>query len=118
MINFQKLRLSFTAAFKGIKIALKEQQNLRIQVFMGILAILLAFIFELSLIEFILVILIIALIISLEMINSGLEKLIDFLHPAVNFEVGIIKDILAGAVLVSAIAAIIIGFLIFWPHIF
>ena len=54
----------------------------------------------------------------MEMMNSVFEKAVDVFEPAVNTKVKKIKDIMAGAALLAAIGSIVIGVLIFWPHIF
>ncbi|MCX6722618.1 MAG: diacylglycerol kinase [Candidatus Staskawiczbacteria bacterium] len=59
----------------------------------------------------------ILVVLSLELINSQIEKFLDIIQPEHHPRVKIIKDFSAGAVLISVIGSIIIGFLIFWPHI-
>lgn len=56
-----------------------------------------------------------ALVIGLEAVNSAVERLIDHLHPAEHTEVGLAKDMLAGAVLVAALSALALALLIFLP---
>lgn len=55
-------------------------------------------------------------VLSLELINSQVEKFLDILHPDHHPRVKIIKDFSAGAVLLSSLGSIIIGLLIFWPY--
>ena len=74
------------------------------------------FILELSFLEMIIVIFLITLILSLELINTQIEKILNFLQPNHDPKVKIIKDISAGAVLLACLGALIIGFLIFLPH--
>jgi diacylglycerol kinase (ATP) len=78
-------------------------------------AILLGFIFKISHTEWIGVC--IALVLSLELINTSIEKTIDLLHPDFNERAGEIKDMAAAAVLVAAIISVIIGLIIFIPKI-
>jgi len=54
---------------------------------------------------------------SAEIFNSAIEKLVDIVHPEQNKKAGLIKDMAAGAVLVLAFAAAVIGFIIFIPKI-
>ena len=62
-------------------------------------------------------ILTILVVLSLELINSQIEKFLDLIQPEHHPRVKIIKDFSAGAVLLSAIGSVVIGLLIFWPHI-
>jgi len=55
-------------------------------------------------------------ILTLELINSALERFLDFLQPGEDPRVRIIKDLLAAIVLVAALGAAAIGILIFWPY--
>ena len=58
------------------------------------------------------------LVISLEVLNTAIEKLVDVVSPGYAKEAGLVKDIAAGAVLVAAIAAVIAGGIIFIPKLF
>jgi diacylglycerol kinase len=105
-------RLGF--AVDGIRAAWRRERNFRIQlVFAGALVVLLlalrpgfywAAIF----------LLVAALVLSAEMINSALEALIDHLHPDIHPEIRIIKDMAAGAVLVFSLTALLIAALFIW----
>jgi len=112
---FKKLRDSFRAAFQGLRSALREQ-TFRILCFCALPVIIFMFILELSFLEMIIVIFLITLILSLELINTQIEKILNFLQPNHDPKVKIIKDISAGAVLLACLGALIIGFLIFLPH--
>ena len=57
-------------------------------------------------------------VLTLEMVNVVIERLLDFLHPAHHEEVRVIKDLMAAIVLIASFGAAIIGLMIFWPHIF
>lgn len=61
------------------------------------------------------ILLVSALVISLEVVNSAMERLIDHLHPGEHPEVGLAKDMLAGAVLVAALCAVFVAALVFLP---
>ncbi len=112
-----KRALSFKYAFKGIFTAIKTQANLRIHLFAAILVTAMGFYFQISRAEWILVILAIGVVISAELFNSAIEFLTDLVSPGQNETAGKVKDIAAGAVLISAISAAIIGLIIFLPKI-
>lgn len=116
MISFRRLNKSLRYAVKGLLKILKEEQNLRIQVFLGILAIAFAAIFRINRMEWIALTLVIGLVLVMETVNSAVERISDVLKPRINDYVMEIKDILAGAVMLSAIVAIVVGLIIFLPY--
>ncbi len=111
-----KLSESLRIALSGLATAFKEERNFRIQVLIAAFVGMLAVFFGLSRIETCILLLTIMVVLSLELINSQVEKFLDILHPDHHPRVKIIKDFSAGAVLLSAIGSVVIGFLIFWPH--
>lgn len=116
MINPNKMHKSFGHAFKGLKEIFHEEQNFRIHIYVSIVVILLMIIFETSLTESAILFLIIALVLSLEIINTTFEKIIDVLKPRFQDLVAIIKDLMAAAVLIASLGAVLIGLLIFYPY--
>ena len=76
------------------------------------------FIFKISVMEWIACLLLFALVISLELINTAIETTVDIAMPEINEKAKYAKDIAAGAVLFSAIIAVIVGLIIFLPKIF
>jgi len=115
-LNFKKLRLSFKFAFSGLKKILKEEQPFRIMVFIAILVIVAMFYFQIPLTQKILLFIIIILVLTLELINSIIEKILDFVSLQNNDRVKRIKDVLAAMVLIASLGAAIIGILIFLPY--
>ena len=115
-MNFKGLKTSFVNAGKGVKYVFKHEQNFRIQIFISILVILLAWFVDVSRAEWVLLILIMLAIMSLELINSAVEKFSDVIKPRLSDQVKIIKDIMAAVVLLASLGSIIIGLIIFWPH--
>jgi diacylglycerol kinase (ATP) len=105
-------------AFKGAYHLISTEASLKVQFAIGILMTIAGFYFGLSTTEWIVQILVIALIMAFEGINTAIEEMADFIHPDFNKKIGLIKDISAGAVFIFAIAAIIIGLLIYVPKIF
>ncbi len=106
---------SFKYAFNGLKILLREEHNSRIHIFLGLIAIILAIALDINSIEWGILIFSIALVITVETINSAIENIADFLTLENNNHIKKIKDLSAGAVLVSSLSSIIIGLLIFIP---
>ena len=112
-----KILKSFKDAIKGIIYIFRTQRNFRIQIFCFMLATATAFILRLSLAETAIIVFAGGLVLVGEMVNTGLEKLVDLINPEYHSLAGIIKDISAGVVLVSSILAVIIGIIIFLPAI-
>jgi len=113
----QNLLNSFKIAFLGLISAFKKEKNFRIQCLIGIIVIFLMIVLDLNAIEKSILLLMILVVLSLELINSQIEKFLDFIQPDHHLKVKIIKDFSAGAVLLSAIGSIVIGILIFLPYI-
>lgn len=118
MIKFRRLFKSFTYAFKGIYKVFKEEQNLRIQSFIALVVVIAGFIFNIKKTEWLIIILFIVLVVLMEIVNSAVERVTDILKPRIHDYVKEIKDIMAAAVMVSSVAAAIIGLIIFWPYLF
>ncbi len=112
----KKLRKSFSYALRGIVSVFRHEQNFRIQVFVAIVMIIAAFWFQISATRFMLLISTITFVLILEIINTAIERCLDIVKPRLSEQVEMIKDIMAGAVLISALFAVIIGICIFWPY--
>lgn len=66
--------------------------------------------------EIILVVLLIMLVLIMELLNTAVERVMDLLKPRLHQYVLLIKDVMAGAVLLTSLAALVIGSIIFIPH--
>jgi len=116
MINFQRLKKSFSFAFNGLNIIVKKEQNFHIHFLIAGLVIILGFIFQIHVWEWIILLLMIFFVILLEIVNTVIERLVDMLKPRVHIYAKEIKDIMSAAVLFAAVFSIIIGLLIFIPN--
>ena len=96
---------------------IKEEHNARIHLFATICVIIAGLFFNISMNEWIGVIFSIGLVFSLEIINSSIENIADFISPEKHEMIKKIKDLSASGVLISAITALIIGLIIFIPKI-
>jgi diacylglycerol kinase (ATP) len=113
----KKFFLSFAFAWNGIKTAFSEQQNVRFHFVATVVTVAAGIYFDITAGEWLALILIIALVIVTELINTAIEGLVDLVSPQRNPLAGKIKDIAAGAVLISALAAIVTGTIIFAKYI-
>lgn len=113
----KKIRNSFKYAFEGIISAFRTETNMKIHFIIMMLAIIAGVIFNLNALEWIICIILFGLVISLELINTAIETTVDLAMPEINEKAKLAKDIAAGAVLVNAIVAVIVGLIIFIPKI-
>lgn len=103
---------------RGFEYTFRHEQNFRVQVFVAIAVILLMIMLPVKLWEAIILIMIIVSVLILEILNTIFEKITDLLKPRLSHYVQIIKDMMAMAVLLASVGAIVIGLIIFLPHIF
>lgn len=108
---------AFKYAFRGIYVFFGKDRNGKLELCFAIIAIAAGFILHISLYEWTAVLWCIAMVLSLEMINASIEKLCDMVEPAIHPTIKTIKDITAGAVLLSALVSLVIGIIIFLPKI-
>lgn len=102
-------------AFKGALLLLKNEASIQVQATIAVLVIFAGFYFEISAIEWMIQLLVIAVVMSTEALNSAIEEIADFIHPEHHNRIGYIKDVAAGAVFFAGIAAIIIACIIYIP---
>lgn len=108
---------SFVFAFEGIAAFFKKEQNAWIHLLASAVVIILAIVLKISAMEWIAICFAIGLVWVTEMINTCMEKMLDFMSTEINPQIKLIKDIAAGAVLVAAIVALVIGAIVFLPYI-
>lgn len=115
--NLKKVLRSFSYALQGIFHVLKQERNMKIHFVLSALVIFMGYIFSLTAIEWLFIIVAIAGVISLELVNTAVERVVDLVtkeyHPLAKQA----KDIAAGAVFVYAIISVIIALIIFLPKI-
>src|SRR3990172_9980044 len=116
MDNFSKLLKSFRHAFRGLKYALRNEQNFQIEVLAGILVLILMFLFPTRTLEKIALFIVIFAVLVIELINTIFERVVDILKPRVHPYAQLVKDIMAAAVLLSSVRAVILGVIIFLPY--
>lgn len=117
MSYLKKRKNAFTFAFKGLRSFFIDEAHPKIHAVSAMTALVFAYWLNISALEWIAVILCIALVVGLEAVNSALEKLTDIVSPEFNESAGKVKDIAAGAVLIASITSGIIALIIFAPKI-
>ena len=108
---------SFGYAFQGIWSSFKSERNMKIHVFIMILVVLLGIFLHISVTEWMICIILFALVIGAELFNTAIEAVVDMISLEKSSQAKLAKDVSAGAVLVFAIASIIVGLIIFVPKI-
>lgn len=104
-------------AIRGILIAATRERNVRIQILLGTLVVCILIFLHAHVWDIAVVLLAIVLVVGLEMMNTCIELLADALHPEYSAAIRDVKDVAAGAVLLTSIVAGIIGLLIFFSTI-
>jgi undecaprenol kinase/diacylglycerol kinase (ATP) len=106
---------SFGYAFGGLIHAFKTQFNFKIHCLAALAAVVLGIYTRLALTEWLWIVLAMAIVLVMELLNTAIEMLVDLISPQQQVKAGRIKDVSAAAVLISALAALSIGLLIFVP---
>ncbi len=107
---------SLRAAYAGLIYVVQSERNARIHLIIAIAVVVASVLFQLSNPELAAVFFAILLVFVAEIVNTAFEKTLDLIEPNHHAQVGIIKDVVAGAVLVAALGAVAIGFAVFLPH--
>ncbi len=107
---------SFAYAFRGIFFLIKNETNAKIHLAATLIVIFFGFLFQITQKEWCLILFAIALVMASEAFNTAIERLVDRLYPEQHKDAALIKDLSAGAVLITAIIAAIVGIIIFLPY--
>jgi len=107
---------SFFYAFSGIYKTVLTERNFRIHMLAAIIVTFLGFYFKIKRIEWIILVISIALVMAMEMVNTAIEAIVDLVSPNYHPLAKVAKDVAAGCVLVTAIASAIVGVLLFYPY--
>lgn len=118
MTDFLIKRLKgFKYAAKGALILIKSEASIQVQFVIALIMTGVGFYFNITTTEWILQLLAIGLVMSIEGANSAIEEIADFVHPDFHKKIGLIKDVAAGAVFFAATISVIIGLIIYLPKI-
>lgn len=111
--ELRSLSASFRAAFSGIRCCICDERNLRIHLSAALGVVLISRFYAFTAVHYAVLTLIFALVISAEMLNTAIERVVDLESPSYHRLAKMAKDIAAGATLICAIAAVVIGVLFF-----
>ncbi|MBM7708759.1 diacylglycerol kinase family protein [Enterococcus lemanii] len=110
---------SIEFALTGIRTVFQDERNMRSHLILGIITILFGFIFQLNKWEWLWILLCVFLVIIMEIVNTAFENVVDMVTDFHFHSIGKkIKDMAAGAVLITALFAVIVGCIIFLPKIY
>lgn len=115
MLTFLK---NFWAALRGIKVAFFEEISFQLQSLAAIVVLIFAFFLGVPKVQIIILLFTICLVLTLELVNSIVERILDIIKAEHDPKIKDAKDIMAGAVTISAMIALIVGILIFGPYLF
>ena len=117
MLDIPKMVRSFRYAFLGFSHIWREHQNIRFHIIVALFALLLSYVLRISYIEYLFVLITIFFVIISEMMNTAIEEMTNLITTEHKREAGIAKDVAAAAVFLSAVFSVIVGAIIFIPHI-
>ena len=114
--DFKKQLRSFGYAWQGIRSCVGKEQNLSFHLIATVCVVAAGFGCGITRGEWTAIVICIGLVIAAELFNSAIERLVDLVSPQRHPVAGQVKDIAAGAVLVCALAAIVVGLIVFIPY--
>ena len=116
-MRFKVFRESLYNAVRGLNYVIKTERSFQIELVVAIIVILAASVLKIKGWEAIVLAGVIMWVLSAELINTVLEKIVDILKPRIHPYARIIKDIMAAVVLISSVVSIVVGLIIFLPYI-
>ena len=116
LFSFKRFLRSLKCASRGLVSVYKTEQNFRFQIMIAVFVVIAMLGFRVTRKEAVLLILMIAFVLVMELINSVFEKISDMMKPRIHVYARLIKDIMSGAVLITAIVSLVIGLVIFIPY--
>lgn len=111
-LSLRRLRAAFRVAFAGIGAVWHTSGNFRLEVAIGVLALSLSLVLRTGVVP---VLIMCALVLSLELINSAIEAAVDLISPELHPLAKVAKDAAAGAVLVAALLSVVVGVWLLGP---
>jgi diacylglycerol kinase (ATP) len=109
---------SFFNAFRGVFLMIKSERNFQLELLAFFINVFLIFYLGLSTIDTILILIVSFGVLSAEIFNTAIEKICDIIQPEFDKRIGFIKDISAGAVILTAVLSVFVGILVYWKYIF
>jgi len=108
---------SISYSVKGAVTLITREHSIMVQLGLGILVTVSGFYFDISATEWMMQTFAVGLIMAIEGANTAIEKICDFIQPNFDERIGFIKDVASGAVFFAAVAAIVVGAIIYYPKV-
>lgn len=108
-------RHSLRFALNGLRFIYRDERNFRIHAAFAVSAVALSILLRISTVQWLFVLTAIASVLALEIVNTVFEKVVDLFQPRVHHYAGVIKDLMAAAVLIASFSALLVGSIIFIP---
>ncbi len=118
MMGWKRFVASMLYALNGIRLAVRDERHMRVHLTAACIVIVVATVFRISKMEWLILLLTIGAVISLEMVNSAIERTVDLVTDEYRPLAKEAKDLAAGAVLVFALLSVIVGISIFTPYLY
>jgi diacylglycerol kinase len=118
MNRIKQLAKSISCAMRGLVHVFRNEKNFQNELIIAFIVILAMVYFEVTRTETVALVIVIAGVLIMELLNTVVERVVDILKPRIHPYARLIKDLMAAVVLISAIFAVVIGFIIFLPYIF
>lgn len=117
-MNINRLKKSFRHAFHGFRYVLVKENTFKVMLLITAIVVFLMFVFPLTKIERIILVILCLIILTFELFNTLFEKTVDFFYPHYHEKIKDLKDMAAAIILFVSIIVAILGFLIFLPYLF
>ena len=115
-VHYSHFRDMFKCAGHGIFVCIREETNMKVHLIIALLVMILAWWLDFARMEWCMLLLCIGLVLALEMVNTAIENIVDFICPQYDPRAGKIKDVGSGLVLIFALFVAVIGCMLFIPH--
>jgi len=113
----KRIQDSFINAIDGVIRAIRTERNMKIHVVSAVCVLLLCLYYKITKTEFLIICLTITFVIVCELINTAVEALVDIIVDVYHPKAKKIKDVAAGAVFMSAMMSLVVGYVIFFDRI-
>jgi diacylglycerol kinase len=117
MERLEQLKKSLQYAFRGLGYVIRHEKNFQNELIVAVMVVIAMVYFDLAKWENVLLFLVIMVTLIMELLNTVMERVVDMLKPSVHPYAKLIKDLMAAAVLVTSILAMVVGIIIFYPHV-
>lgn len=117
MEGLRRFKKSMKHAIDGLSWAFSHEKNFRIELLIGFLVIVFITFFDIKSWEAVVLIFMVMWVLIFELINTVVERVVDILKPRIHPYARLIKDLMAGVVLISATVSVVVGFIIFYPYV-